>query len=126
MWLGIAIVATHIFMVLYFSFVFDAPDAVIIQEIGFPITIAYVSAIVVWFFQHDGLITSERLIGVPLVILVSLIVVAMLGSLIATPFVFDSDPKITVDQINTTYLSIESGFGGMFGIIMAQLFGYKP
>ena len=52
MWVGLVIVAAHVAITIYFLFFFDAPDSVIIQEINLPLTVAYVSSIVFWFFQR--------------------------------------------------------------------------
>jgi hypothetical protein len=125
MWIGLSIVATHIAITIYFIFIFDAPDTVSIQEISLPLTVAYVSSIVLWFFQHDGLKNSDARIGLPLVVLIILIVGSMLGSLFAVPLSFKNNLAITVEQLNSSYLAIETAFGGIFGIVMSQLFGYK-
>lgn len=67
MYLGLAIVTAHVLLSFYFMFIFEPLEYVAIEEISRPLTLAYVSAIVLWFFQHDGLIVSQRQVGVPLV-----------------------------------------------------------
>jgi hypothetical protein len=123
--LGLAIVAAHIAITFFFLLVFDAPDAVAIEEISLPITVAYTSAIVMWFFANNGLITSDERIGLPLVAVVVMIVAAMIGGLFYVPWSFMQDETMTVSTVNRVYLGLESAFGGVFGIIMTELFGYR-
>lgn len=122
---GLIIAAAHIGLTLYFLFVFDAPGTVFVQEISMPITAAYVSAIVMWFFANNGQISSNEQIGIPLVILVLMIVFAMIGSLFYVPWSFMEDELMTVEAVNRLFLGVETAFGGLFGIVMTELFGYR-
>ena len=125
MWVGLAIVFCHIAITFYFLFLFKAPGEVVVQEINLPLTVAYVSSIVMWFFAGGGLVKSDEVIGLPLVILVVMIVASLLGALFMIPIVFQLNHAITVDEINTSYLYVETAFGGIFGIVMSELFGFK-
>lgn len=122
---GLLIVAAHVALSFFFLFIFDAPTSVIVQDISTPITIAYVSAVVMWFFANKGKITSNETMGLPLVFLVLMIVLPMIGALFYVPWSFMQDPTMTVESVNNIFLGIETTFGGIFGIVMTELFAYR-
>lgn len=122
---GLLVVLGHVCITFLLIFYFDLPEGAKLSEISLPLTVAYVSAIVMWFFKMRGLVTSEDRVGLPLVLLVFLIVLAMLGGLFAVPFTVLSDPTSTLETLNDRYLMIEMAFGGIFGIVMSELFGYE-
>ena len=122
---GLLVVIGHVTMTYLLLFYFDLPDGAKLSEISLPLTVAYVSAIVMWFFKMRGLVTSNDAVGLPLVVLVFIIVFAMLGGLFAVPFSVLNDPDATLDNLNDRYLMIEMAFGGIFGIVMSELFGYE-
>ncbi len=126
MYIGLLILFAHLGISAYFLFVFSPPStAVNIEEISFPLTVAYVSSIVMWFFANGGIVTKDDPIGWPLVVVILAIVLAMVGALFAVPLQFSVDETITVAQLNQRYLFVELAFGGIFGIVMAELFGHQ-
>lgn len=125
MLIGLFIVASHVTLSALFLFVFDLPEDALLSEISTPLTVAYVSAIVMWFFANGGMITSNEPIGIFLVIIVVLVVGGLLASLFAVPIIFVSDRSETLDVMTDRYLFVETVFGGIFGIVMAELFGYR-
>lgn len=122
---GLLVVIGHVAITYLLLFYFQLPPGAKLSEISLPLTVAYVSAIVMWFFKMRGLVTSEDRVGLPLVILVLIIVLAMLGGLFAVPFTILNDPDATLEALNGRYLMIEMAFGGIFGIVMSELFGYE-
>ena len=135
MYIGLLILVSHIAISAYFLFFFAAPtENVQIEEISFPLTVAYVSSIVMWFFANGGVVTGEEEIGWPLAAVpvtarfgspVLLIVVSMVGALFAVPLHFQADENVSVADLNQRYLFVELAFGGIFGIVMAELFGHQ-
>lgn len=126
MYVGLLILFAHLGISAYFLFVFAPPSAAVnIEEISFPLTVAYVSSIVMWFFGNGGMVTKDDPIGWPLVVVILAIVLAMVGALFAVPLQFSVDETITVAQLNQRYLFVELAFGGIFGIVMAELFGHQ-
>jgi hypothetical protein len=126
MYIGLLILFAHLGISAYFLFVFAPPSAEVnIEEISFPLTVAYVSSIVMWFFANRGIVTNDDPIGWPLAVVILAIVLAMVGALFAVPLQFSADETITVAQLNQRYLFVELAFGGIFGIVMAELFGHQ-
>lgn len=126
MYIGLLILFAHLGISAYFLFVFAPPStAVNIEEISFPLTVAYVSSIIMWFFANDGIVTKNDSIGWPLAVAIFVIVLAMVGALFAVPLQFSANETITVAQLNQRYLFVELAFGGIFGIVMAELFGHQ-
>lgn len=126
MYVGLLILFAHLGISAYFLFVFAPPSAAVnIEEISFPLTVAYISSIVMWFFANGGIVTRDAPIGWPLVVVILAIVLAMVGALFAVPLHFSADETITVAQLNQRYLFVELAFGGIFGIVMAELFGHQ-
>jgi hypothetical protein len=126
MYIGLLILFAHLGISAYFLFAFAPPSAEVnIEEISFPLTVAYVSSIVMWFFANGGIVTKDDPIGWPLALVILAIVLAMVGALFAVPLQFSADETITVAQLNQRYLFVELAFGGIFGIVMAELFGHQ-
>lgn len=129
--IGLVIVVAHVllsgFMIFFFErLIADAPtEEIKIKEISLPLTVAYVSAIVTWFFATGGKVSSRETVGMPLVIMVAIIVGAMLVSVFAVPIMFIVDEDTIISQLNDTFLLVEMAFGGIFGIVMSELFGYQ-
>lgn len=125
MYLGLVIVASHILLTFYLMFWFGSFKDVEIQKISLPLTVSYVSAIVLWFFQHDALIVSDKPIRGPLVVLVILVVGAMIFGLFAIPIEFLNSHHPDAAVLNERFATLEAAFGGAFGIIMSFLFDYS-
>ena len=126
MHVGLLILFAHLGITAYFLFIFSPPSsAVNIEEISFPLTVAYVSSVVMWFFANRGIVSHSDEIGWPLAVVIIVIVMAMVGALFAVPMQFSRDESITVAQLNQRYLFVELAFGGIFGIVMAELFGHQ-
>ncbi|UWS79095.1 hypothetical protein N1037_17815 [Phaeobacter sp. G2] len=122
---GLLVVVGHVAITYLLIFYFDLPEGAKLSEISLPLTVAYVSSVVMWFFRMRGLVTSEDAVGLPLVALVFIIVFAMLGGLFAVPYSVLNNPDASLDSLNDRYLMIEMAFGGVFGIVMSELFGYE-
>lgn len=123
--IGISIVVSHIFLTFYFIIFFEAVDGVVLQEMSLPLTAAYVTSIVLWFFKNRGIVRSRKMIGWPLIVLISIIVVSLLSSLFLIPIYFQIDRHMSIESVNMVFLMIETAFGGVFGIVMSELFGGK-
>jgi len=124
MWLGLVIVLGHVFISLYLwtYFNFGRDDGVFIKEVSLPVTLGYSIAIVKWFLDNHGIVTSDKKMGIPLVILITIVSLSFLGGLIVGPVVFASNQSLTADQLNDFYLLIESAFGALFSLIFSYLF----
>lgn len=124
MWLGIIIVLGHVFVSLYLwvYFNYGRDDGVFIKEVSLPVTLGYAIAIVKWFLDNHGIVTSKEEMGTPLVVLIAIVTLVFLGGLIVGPIVFALNQSLTANQLNNFYLLIESAFGGLFSLIFSYLF----
>lgn len=124
MWLGVIIVLAHVGVSIYLwaYFNYGREDGVFIKEISLPVTLGYAVAIVKWFLDNDGIVTSRDQMGLPLVILITIVSTAFIGGLVVGPIFFAFDKALTPNQLNNFYLLIESAFGGMFSLIFSYLF----
>lgn len=124
MWLGLAIVVGHVFISLYLWIYFEygRNDGVFIKEITLPLTLGYAGVVVKWFLDNHGIVSSGKVMGTPLVLLIVIVSITFLGGLIVSPVVFTFYKTITPNQLNDFYLFIESAFGGLFGSIFSYLY----
>jgi len=125
--LGLAVVAIHAVITLLFWGVMEFPDdRVAVREITTPLTIGYAVAIVKYYLDTGGKITSEEQIGVRLVILVILIFGFFFSSLVGGPIYYLNNPAMSPQSLNSFLLTIESGFGALVALIFSYLYKMEP
>lgn len=125
---GLLIVSAHVLITFLFIFWWDLPDGANFQDVTLPITAAYVVSIVIWFFENEARRATHpapRPYSPALMLLVAIVVGAMIVGLFAVPISYSQTVDPDIEALNTTYVTIEVAFGGMFGVIMSRIFGHE-
>lgn len=122
---GILIVAFHIALLGYLWLKFGSPTGtgpLQVTEIATPITAAFALGVVKWVIDTQGHITSPKTVGLPFVIILTMVGVALAAGLFwgVRQYVTGAwQPK----ELNMFFVTLESGIGGMFGLFFNDMFG---
>lgn len=121
---GLVIVAFHIALTAYLWAIFrpEADTAAAAAEIATPLTVTYAISIVAWFVATNGLITSDKQVGIYMVILTVMVVTSFLGALLIGPYLY-LDNRLTPQGLNQYYAFMEASLGGMFVLLFNSMFG---
>lgn len=133
--IGLLIMSFHIILSFLLWFILDLnpspndPERVIAKEITTPVTVGYAFAILKYFLDNDGIVTSARNIGGPLALLIGGLIFCFCSSLLIAPVIY-AFPQynflgrdIYPGNLNSFFLVIESTFGGLIALIMSYLYG---
>ena len=130
-WLGVAIVAFHIFLsfflwLAYKPMVAGVVSGVEIEKIALPLTISTSISIVAWFNLNGSDLESTKTLALPFVVLILMVVGAMGIGLLWEPIrgVWNDDPPAPSDvaYINSSYAYIETVLGGIFYMLFNELY----
>ena len=123
--LGISMVVAHIVLLWYLWTVFGSVEtenkSVYVAEIATPLTGAFALTVVKWVIDTQGKITSEKTVGVTLVIVLVLLTGALYGALIYGPYQYQLG-SWQPDELNRFFVFVETGGGGMFGLLFNDMF----
>ena len=124
--LGFVIMLFHITFTFLVWFILEFPDdRVTIKQISLPVTTGYAVGILKYYLDTKGIVSSQELVGVRLVWLVSIVVGVFCMSLVGAPLAYLRIPSITAENLNSFFLVVESGFGALIALIFSFLYGSK-
>ena len=95
--------------------------SVYVAEIATPLTGAFALTVVKWVIDTQGKITSKQTVGLPLIIILVLLTVALYGALIYGPYQYQIG-SWQPDELNRFFVFVETGIGGMFGLLFNDMF----
>jgi len=121
---GIFILIFHVGMsaFLWFWFSPNNDPAIYIEAISLPLTAGYSVAVVKWFSETGGLITSDEQFGITYVFVITLIVGIFLICLPLGPLLYLKSPEMTPEKLNQFFLFVETSLGALFSIVFADMF----
>ena len=127
--LGITMVVAHIALLWYLWTVFGniatENKSVYVAEIATPLTGAFALTVVKWVIDTQGKITSEKTVGLTLVVILVLLTSALYGALIYGPYMYQQGAW-QPDELNRFFVFVETGIGGMFGLLFNDMFNHDP
>ena len=122
--LGLGIMAFHVAFAFILWFVLEFPnDRVAVKEITTPVTVGYAVAVLKYYLDTHGRITSTDVMGIRLAILITGLVVIFCVALIGAPVYYLNEPSITPANLNSFFLFVESAFGALIALIFSYLYG---
>ena len=82
---------------------------------------AFALTVVKWVIDTQGLISSEKTVGLTLVVILLLLTVSLYGALIYGPYQYQIG-SWQPDELNRFFVFVETGIGGMFGLLFNDMF----
>lgn len=128
---GIAIVLFHVAILAWLLSIFGFPDGtgpVHATEVAIPVTAAYALTVVKWIIDTQGHITTDKTVGIPFIIVVIILGLSLMGGLVWGVWQYRYGPgrNDAAPNLNQVFLLMETGIGGMFGLLMNDMFGGSP